>query len=58
MRFAKIAVTAAAIIGTLGLLRANETLQNAKMNLVPALTQIEVTLEKIRSQNGRCNFDH
>lgn len=51
MRFAKIAVIVAAIIGTLGLLRANETLQNARTNLVPALTQIEITLEKIRSQN-------
>lgn len=51
MRFAKIAVIAATIIGTLGLLRANETLQNAKTNLVPALTQIEITLEKSRGQN-------
>lgn len=47
MRFAKTAVAIAAIVGTLGLLRSNESLQNAKLNLVPALTQVEVTLEKI-----------
>ena len=47
MRFAKAAVGIAAILGTLGLLRANETLQNAKINLVPALSQVEITLGKI-----------
>lgn len=63
MRFSKIAVAVAAILGTLGLLRANEKLQNAKLNLLPALTQIEVTLEKIRGQDdgtevGRVFFDN
>ncbi len=62
LRLAKIAVAVAAIVGTLGLLRANETLQNAKINLIPALTQIEVTLEKISGQSeetdiGRHSFD-
>ncbi|MBS0271989.1 MAG: hypothetical protein JSR85_05015 [Proteobacteria bacterium] len=62
MRFAKIGVAIAAIVGTLSLLRANEVLQSAKMNLVPALTQIEVTLEKIHGQNeeteiGRVFFE-
>jgi len=62
MRFAKIGVALAAIIGTLGLLRANENLQNAKTNLVPALNQVEITLGKIKNQNegtdiGRFFFD-
>lgn len=51
MRFAKAAVAIGAVIGTLGLLRANENLQKAKLNLSPALTQIEQTLKKIRGQN-------
>jgi type VI secretion system protein ImpL len=51
MRFAKIGVAIAAVLGTLGLLRANDKLQNAKLNLLPALTQVEVTLEKTRGQN-------
>jgi len=62
LHLAKIAVAVAAVVGTLGLLRSNETLQNAKLNLVPALTQIEVTLKKISGQNedsdiGRHAFD-
>ncbi len=62
MRLAKIAVAVAAVIGTLGLLRSNENLQNAKMNLVPALSQIEITLEKTSGQTentgvGRHIFD-
>ncbi|MBP9691832.1 MAG: hypothetical protein KBD90_00680 [Alphaproteobacteria bacterium] len=62
MRFLKISVSLAVILGTLGLLRSNEQLQNAKLNLVPALTQVEVTLEKIHGQNigtdiGRVFFD-
>ncbi len=62
IRLAKIGVAIAAVLGTLGLLRTNEVLQNAKMNLVPALTQVEVTFEKIRGQTeetdiGRVYFD-
>ncbi len=62
IRFAKILVIAAAIIGTLGLLRANERLQNAKMNLMSIMPQIDVTLAKIRDQTegtdiGRLYFD-
>lgn len=51
MRFAKVAVALAAIIGTLGLLRANDNLQKANMNLAPALVQVEQTLAKIRGQS-------
>lgn len=51
MRFAKVAVAVAAIIGTLGLLRANEKLQDAKVNLTPALSQVELTLGEIRGKN-------
>jgi type VI secretion system protein ImpL len=62
MRFLKIIVFLAVILGTLGLLGSNKQLQNAKLNLVPALTQVEVTLEKIHGQNigtdiGRVFFD-
>lgn len=62
MRLAKIIVAVAAVVGTLGLLRSNETLQTAKINLIPALSQIEITLEKISGQNadtdiGRHSFD-
>ncbi|MBI2708043.1 MAG: hypothetical protein HYX35_07025 [Proteobacteria bacterium] len=62
IRFAKILVSAAAIIGTLGLLRANEKLQNAKTNLMSVLPQIDTTLAKIQGQTegtniGRLYFD-
>lgn len=56
MRFAKVGVAVAVVLGTLGLLRANETLQNAKMNLVPALTQIDITLEKTKGQTDESNI--
>jgi type VI secretion system protein ImpL len=51
MRFAKAIVAMAVILGTLGLLRANEVLQRSKVNLSPALTQIEQTLATIRGQS-------
>lgn len=51
MRFAKVVVAIAAIIGTLGLLKANETLQEAKMNLTPALSQVQQTLAEIRGKS-------
>ncbi|MBP6950859.1 MAG: hypothetical protein KBD36_00700 [Alphaproteobacteria bacterium] len=62
IRFGKITIAVAVVLGTLGLLRANDTLQRAKVNLVPALSQIDVTLEKIQGQNaqtdmGRIFFD-
>jgi len=62
MRLAKVAVAIAAVIGTLGLLRANEKLQEAKLNLAPALTQVEQILTKIRgqseaSESGRVFFE-
>lgn len=50
MRFAKIVVAVAAIIGTLGLLRANDKLQTANVNLVPALSQVQQTLTEIRGK--------
>jgi type VI secretion system protein ImpL len=62
IRFAKIAIAVLAVVGTLGLLRANENLQNAKLNLMSVLPQVDVTLEKIRGQDqntevGRAFFD-
>lgn len=62
MRLAKVAVAIAAVIGTLGLLRANERLQDAKVNLLPALSQVESTLTAIRgekeeSEVNRARFD-
>jgi len=62
IRFAKILISIAAIVGTLGLLRANEKLQNARMNLMSVFPQIDVTLSKIRDQAegadiGRLYFD-
>lgn len=53
LRFAKIGIVIAAIVGTLSLLRANESLQKERANLVPALSHIEVTLEKIRGQSDQ-----
>lgn len=50
MRFFKAAVAILAVIGTLGLLRANEKLQQANLNLEPALTQVEHVLSKSRGQ--------
>ncbi len=50
MRFAKVAIAVVAVIGTLGLLRANDSLQKANLNLTPALLQVDQTLTKIRGQ--------
>lgn len=63
MRIAKIGVTIAVVLGTLGLLRANERLQEARLNLTPALTQVENTLAEIRGQSeesetGRVLFEN
>lgn len=62
MRFAKVGVAIAAVIGTLGLLRANEKLQEAKTSLSPALIQVENTLAAIQgkkeeSEINRARFD-
>ncbi len=62
MKYAKVITALLAVGGTIALLRANDTLQKAKMNLVPALSQVQVTLEKIHGQNvgtevGRVFFD-
>lgn len=62
MRVAKVVVAIAAIIGTLGLLNANENLQEVKENLTPALTQVESTLADNRKQDNepessRVRFD-
>lgn len=62
MRVAKIAVAIGAVIGTLGLLRANEKLQDAKVSLSPALIKVESTLEALRGQKeesevNRARFD-
>jgi type VI secretion system protein ImpL len=52
MRVAKVGVAIAAIIGTLGLLNANEELQEAKTSLAPALTQVASTLKEIRNKDN------
>lgn len=52
MRFMKVVVAVGAVIGTLGLLRANEKLQEAKLTLVPVLTQVQNTLTEIRGQKN------
>jgi type VI secretion system protein ImpL len=62
IRFAKGVLAVLAVLGTLGLLRAHEHLQNAKLNLMAVLPQIDVTLEKIHGQDettqiGRLYFD-
>ncbi len=56
MRFAKIGVAAAVILGTLGLLSANHSLQTAKLKLTPALNQVDVTLKKVSSEKQESNI--
>lgn len=52
IRFIKIATAISAILGTIALLYSNEKLQNAKMDLLPALKQIDLTLEKFKNQSN------
>lgn len=56
MRYAKVGVAVAIILGTLGLLRANDSLQTAKIKLTPALNQIETTLKKISGEERESNI--
>lgn len=50
IRFIKIGTAISAILGTIALLYSNEKLQTAKMNLLPALNQVDLTLEKFKGQ--------
>jgi len=50
IRFIKIGVAIAVILGTVALLHSNERLQTAKLNLVQALNQISISLEKPQEQ--------
>lgn len=55
IRFIKIGVAIAAILGTIGLLYANERLQTAKLSLAPSLNQISVSLQKVTDQTDQGN---
>ncbi|MBX9785772.1 MAG: hypothetical protein K2Y08_00390 [Alphaproteobacteria bacterium] len=57
IRFTKIGVAIAAILGTIALLHSNEKLQSAKMNLLPALNQIDVNLEKLKGQENNSEVE-
>lgn len=57
IRFTKIGVAVAAILGTIALLHANEKLQTAKLNLTPALSQIDVSLEKLKNQANSAEIE-
>ncbi|MEB3702563.1 Putative type VI secretion protein IcmF [Candidatus Bealeia paramacronuclearis] len=56
LNIAKTGVAVGAIIGTLGLLKSNENLRVANMNLLPTLQQIEVQLEGV-SDSGDSKSD-
>ncbi len=57
IRFIKIGVAISAILGTIALLYSNEKLQTAKMNLLPALNQIDMTLEKFKDQSNNSEIE-
>ncbi len=51
-RSAKIAIATATILGTLGLLKANQNLRQTTLNLMSVLPQMDRTLEKLRTHNA------
>lgn len=51
-RSAKIGIAAAAIFGTLALLKANQTLQGVTKNLMSVLPHMESTLNRLQSRNS------
>jgi type VI secretion system protein ImpL len=57
IRFIKIGVAVSAILGTIALLYSNEKLQTAKMNLLPALNQINLSLEKFKGQSNNSEIE-
>ncbi|MBL8677004.1 MAG: hypothetical protein JNJ47_06260, partial [Alphaproteobacteria bacterium] len=57
IRFIKIGTAISAILGTIALLYSNEKLQNAKMDLLPALNQIDLTLEKFKNQTNNSEIE-
>src|SRR3990167_6643046 len=50
IRFTKIGVALAVILGTVALLYSNERLQTAKLNLFPPFSQIDISQEKLKGQ--------
>lgn len=57
IRFIKIGTAVSAILGTIALLYSNEKLQTAKMNLLPALNKIDVSLEKFKGQSNNSEIE-
>lgn len=62
IRLTKIIIALLVVLATFGLLKANEQMQAAKLNLTSILPHIDITLEKVRGHNentdiGRLYFD-